>query len=447
MCSISGSHPVSAAHRLHEVLDDVLDADLSGLGSQERARLVALLVRAQHRVQASVLDAVAAFDSANAAAGSPHRTTRQWLQHQTRLSPAAEAQLTRTARALRDHLADTRTTLAAGSISGDHVAAIADVVSTVGAENAAKAEPVLLDLARRYEPSVVRRATSELFALLDPEGAERALKNAYEKRGLKLSVVGHHGYLNGVFDVESTELLRAALQPLMRPSGAGDRRGITQLRADALLDLAQHSLDTAVQPELGNQRPQLSVVVDAERLKSGRGGVGLPWTGAVVPVAVARRWACDAEVSGVVASVLPPPRAIPLMLGSSPDLPQITGGWLPLDVGRASRLATTGQVKALRVRDGGCVHPGCPRTAAYCHAHHVTHWADGGGTDLSNLVLLCRHHHRSLHDGVWRLRADPDRPGRFMASTPAGWTAAQTAADRSPPMRQRPPTLATVSRE
>lgn len=279
------------------------------------------------------------------------------------------------------------------------------------------------------------------------QGAERALKNAYEKRGLKLSVVGHHGYLKGVFDVESTELLRAALQPLMRPSGAGDRRGITQLRADALLDLAQHSLDTAVQPELGNQRPQLSVVVDAERLKSGRGGVGLPWTGAVVPAAVARRWACDAEISGVVASVLPPPRAIPLMLGSSPDLPQITGGWLPLDVGRASRLATTGQVKALRVRDGGCVHPGCPRTAAYCHAHHVTHWADGGGTDLSNLVLLCRHHHRSLHDGVWRLRADPDRPGRFMASTPAGWTAAQTAADRSPPMRQRPPTLATVSRE
>ena len=55
--------------------------------------------------------------------------------------------------------------------------------------------------------------------MVDPEGAERAQRVAYEKRGLTLSVVGDHGYLDGVLDLESTELLRAALEPLMATAG------------------------------------------------------------------------------------------------------------------------------------------------------------------------------------------------------------------------------------
>jgi hypothetical protein len=58
-------------------------------------------------------------------------------------------------------------------------------------------------------------------------------------------------------------------------------------------------------------------------------------------------------------------------------------------VARSSRTVTPAQLTALQVRDGGCVHPGCTRTAAFCDAHHVQHWSQGGATDLSNLVLLC----------------------------------------------------------
>jgi 5-methylcytosine-specific restriction endonuclease McrA len=46
--------------------------------------------------------------------------------------------------------------------------------------------------------------------------------------------------------------------------------------------------------------------------------------------------------------------------------------------------------------------PGCERPKAWCDAHHVVHWANGGPTSLSNLVLLCRRHHRMVHE-----------PGRF----------------------------------
>ncbi|HEX9977062.1 MAG TPA: HNH endonuclease signature motif containing protein [Acidimicrobiia bacterium] len=54
--------------------------------------------------------------------------------------------------------------------------------------------------------------------------------------------------------------------------------------------------------------------------------------------------------------------------------------------------------KALEARDQGCTHPGCGRPHRWCDAHHITHWAHGGGTNLNNLQLLCRRHHRIAHE-------------------------------------------------
>ncbi|HEY8755920.1 MAG TPA: HNH endonuclease signature motif containing protein [Candidatus Dormibacteraeota bacterium] len=41
---------------------------------------------------------------------------------------------------------------------------------------------------------------------------------------------------------------------------------------------------------------------------------------------------------------------------------------------------------ALNFRDKGCRWPGCDRPASWTAAHHVIHWAQGGRTDLDNLV-------------------------------------------------------------
>ena len=98
--------------------------------------------------------------------------------------------------------------------------------------------------------------------------------------------------------------------------------------------------------------------------------------GVVTPEA-ARRLACDAGVSRV------------LMRAPSE----------PLNVGRRTPVVSTGIRRALAVRDGGCRFPGCGRPIPWCDAHHVRHWADGGGTSLANLVLLCRPHHRAVHRG------------------------------------------------
>jgi hypothetical protein len=87
-----------------------------------------------------------------------------------------------------------------------------------------------------------------------------------------------------------------------------------------------------------------------------------------------------------------------------------------LEVGRATRTVSRAQRTALVVRDGGCGFPGCDRPQSWCEAHHLRHWLHGGPTDLANLVLLCRAHHRAVHEGGWQLHRDTD--GRLTATPP-----------------------------
>ncbi|GBC87547.1 hypothetical protein HRbin12_01558 [bacterium HR12] len=129
----------------------------------------------------------------------------------------------------------------------------------------------------------------------------------------------------------------------------------------------------------------------------------------------ARRIACDADVSRVVTS----------------------GPSLVLDLGRRTPVVPAGLRRALVVRDGGCAFPGCGRPPGWCDAHHVIHWADGGPTALSNLVLLCRPHHRMVH-GRFGVRMEGGRPVfRRPDGTPLGPRAVRHATapleGRAPP--------------
>ena len=112
--------------------------------------------------------------------------------------------------------------------------------------------------------------------------------------------------------------------------------------------------------------------------------------------------------SGLAARLRTAAALLPPVLGEAPSQ--------PLDVGRTSRVVQPAQRAALAVRDGGCVFPGCDRPLAWCEAHHLWHWLDGGPTDLANLLLLCRAHHRAVHDGGWQLARQPD--GRLTATPP-----------------------------
>jgi hypothetical protein len=99
-------------------------------------------------------------------------------------------------------------------------------------------------------------------------------------------------------------------------------------------------------------------------------------------------------------------------------------GSQPLDIGRATRTVPAGIRRALVARDHHCAFPGCTIPPAWCHAHHVWFWADGGPTALNNLVLLCPHHHRLIHHSDWECAITADGHPTF---TPPHWVSPDIA--------------------
>jgi hypothetical protein len=82
----------------------------------------------------------------------------------------------------------------------------------------------------------------------------------------------------------------------------------------------------------------------------------------------------------------------------------------PLDIGRRTATVPGPLRRAVIIRDRHCRFPGCDRPPPWCDAHHMIHWADGGLTALRNLVLMCRRHHRLVHEGRFRLELTNGKP-------------------------------------
>lgn len=87
-----------------------------------------------------------------------------------------------------------------------------------------------------------------------------------------------------------------------------------------------------------------------------------------------------------------------------------------LNVGRKTRIVPAAIRRALEQRDRSCRFPGCG--LKWCDSHHVQHWANGGETKLTNLMLICRFHHRAVHEGGYRVEMRPD--GKLAFCRPDG---------------------------
>jgi hypothetical protein len=155
------------------------------------------------------------------------------------------------------------------------------------------------------------------------------------------------------------------------------------LQVDALVDLitGARAVDRRV--------PEVSVLIDLVTLRDGLHDHSTCETsdGQPIPPDTIRRLGCDADI-------------IPIVLG---------GDGVPLDQGRACRLATRDQRRALRAMYQTCGHPGCQVRFDACRIHHVQWWEHFGPTDLANLIPLCERHHHLVHEGHWNLTLKPDR--------------------------------------
>jgi hypothetical protein len=162
-------------------------------------------------------------------------------------------------------------------------------------------------------------------------------------------------------------------------------------RADALGRIAESFLQHGAEALSSGDRQQIVVHVDVETLRDGGAGRCELEDGPSLAVETVRRLACDASIISVVEN----------------DQGE------PLSVGRKTRSIPPAIRRALNARDRGCRFPGCSN-ARYVDAHHIQHWAKGGETKLSNLVQLCRFHHRQVHEGRVVVQCLDDGAVRFL---------------------------------
>jgi hypothetical protein len=189
--------------------------------------------------------------------------------------------------------------------------------------------------------------------------------------------------------------------------GEGEAPDPAQLRADALGLVAQRALAAGFQgpdaPVSGSraERYQVMLHVEEATLQEDTGaprkaGSGLSELedGTRVTAETARRLSCDAARVTV----------------------RTNADGTIIDAGRRTRTIPPATRRALEARDRGCRFPGCG--LRFTDGHHIVHWADGGPTDLKNLVLLCQRHHRRVHEGRYQVCSGAD--GKIVFFTPRG---------------------------
>jgi Domain of unknown function (DUF222)/HNH endonuclease len=287
-------------------------------------------------------------------------TCAQWLAWRCGLTPRTAREHVRIARSLGG-LPAIRAAFARGQLSFAKVRALTRVTEPANEEN-------LLELALELTAAQLERALRAYRRVTTEEAAavqEATYLDWYWDDDGSLVVRGRLAPEDGAVLLEALEAGHAAL----RPRGSAEPRptGAEALAAVAELALSGRELS-------GGDRHQVVVHVDEAALAGAEGGCELAEGPALAPE-TARRLACDATVI---------------------DLKERDGE--PLSVGRKTRSIPPALRRALRRRDRGCRFPGC-ENHRFVDAHHIEHWAQGGETSMDNLVLLCRRHHKLLHEG------------------------------------------------
>jgi hypothetical protein len=321
-----------------------------------------------------------------------HLSAASWLASTHKVSWGTARDHVRTARALEE-MPETRRALDAGDLS---MSAVRVLVTARDADPEAFAcsEVHLVEAARIHSMQDLQKVAAYWRQGVEREQAADGEDKMRERRKLHASV-SFLGMVrvDGDLDPETGETLLTALGAVLdaesRSRGHDDIRAPAQRRADALGEICRQWLERSDRPIVAGERPHVTVTVASDALRGDvRETSELDHAGPI-DREVARRIACDASIMRVV------------MSGSS----QL------LDVGRRTAVIPPPMRRAVMVRDRHCRFPGCDRPRTWCDAHHVVHWADGGPTALPNLLLLCRRHHRLLHQpGGFRLELLEGRP-------------------------------------
>jgi hypothetical protein len=317
-----------------------------------------------------------------------------------------------------------RSAMLDGEVGVDGILGVAGPLLAMGdrvpREQVLLADGILAAGARGEGPDAAPPACADVLKLqaqvwavaLDPDGAEPAERDSAFHRGVTLgrarnNIIPIHGglmpevaaQLQRIFDsVAAPRAGRVAFDDPVKLGPADqtdaaegaflDDRNRAQRQHDALamaLSVAAASRDL---PTIGGAAPTLIISVRQQDAEAEHGWAHAEGIEQPVSVQAARHVGC----SGVIQRVT---------LGKNGRI---------LRLGTEERVFNRHQRRAIALRDGGCVIPGCGVPAAWCEIHHVTAHASGGPTNTGNGVMLCWHHHRFIDTGPWRIRMNRGVP-------------------------------------
>jgi len=266
-------------------------------------------------------------------------------------------------------------------------------------------EEQLAELARDYRPDELDRLAKQLLERLDQDGPppDEGEPQVNELH-MSASADGAGGRIKGRLDAATYEVVARAVRGVLCPA-ADEGKTLGERQADALGEICEHALDESRLPLEGGERPHVTAILDYQWMREQSRGLMFDFGGRGT-AADLRALLCDCGVTPVV----------------------FDGASQPLDLGRERRCVSLAQRKAVAARDRGCAHPGCHRKPAWCRVHHIREWVNGGETNIEDLVMVCRTHHRMIHQSGWKVRMHLGRP-EFI---PPRWVDPRQAPRRQP---------------
>jgi hypothetical protein len=416
------THPiVAAAASVRAALKSVADANPTFMWTEDKAAALTELVRAEGQLAELRLRILG--DAADLAQETAAKDAAGWLAQATRTRfTEARADLALAASLDRD-----RRALAAGMREGAvnlaqaHVIhrAISALPAGVGADTVALAEAHLVERAEEFGPRELGRIGRRILDVVAPEIAEQAEAErladletcAADRTRMTIRRQGDgttriSGLVPDAVGTRLATYLEAFANPRLGPDTQRDVSAdpVSRLPYPRRLGQAFAQLLEAVDPTRlpvhGGDATTVIVTIPLASLQSELGAADLlggglvpgdDLTGDRITAAQARRLACTAKVLPAV----------------------LDGTSVPIDLGRAKRLFTPAQRKALLIRDQVCRAEGCDTPGTWCDAHHLDPWRSGGPTDLANAILLCSHHHHRVHDAGYRTDRLPNGDLRF----------------------------------
>ncbi len=384
---------------LTTAIDDLLASTLTSLPERDLPELAKAVETQLRRLPVFDHALIAELDRRDVAGSLGARSTATLLVDALRITPGEARARVKAAENLGPRVGfageplpplfgHLGTAQAEGVISVEHAKVIVGVVDklphAIRAQYADVVESALVGHARDFEPTIVAGLGRRIRDHLDPDGTLTDAEDRHRRRGVTFHQ-RRDGSARGAF--EFTASCAAKWQTLFdclakpRPTddgGVRDPRTPEQRRHDAMEDIADRLVRRGDLPDCGGTPATVVVTMTLDQLED-RSGLAGTAHGGTVSIAEALNHAGEADI-------------IPMVVNDAGGI---------LSHGRTHRAATPRQRIVLAGRDRGCSFPGCHVPPAWCQAHHIRAWADGGRTDIDNLTLVCGQHHREFERSGW----------------------------------------------